>query len=247
VSLKRVAERMRLLFDDARDACGPTSVEAAVDHDDPVRPRDRSRAASGDDRRHPWPRRRDDIDEEEDEDDDDEEDEVSCDDEDEIELSSEDNDETEGTTRFPFTLLRRGEPAEEWGMSVGGGGPGADGVGQVANYEDYDQVADYEDDDEDDRDDALEESIEVYGEDELYGESDDDDDELNNDHNNDQDADEDEDRGFNARRRLRRDDDDGQDDAARLEYDPLLAPLFDESASDTSEADEFRVVFHHRT
>jgi hypothetical protein len=245
VSLKRVAERMRLLFDDARDACGPTSVEAAVDHDDLVRPRDRSRAASGDDRRHPWPRRRDDIDEEEDEDDDDEEDEVSCDDEDEIELSSEDNDETEGTTRFPFTLLRRGDPAEEWGLSVGGG-PGADGFGQVVNYEDYDQVADYEDDDEDDRDDALEESIEVYGEDELYGESDDD--ELNNDHNNDHDADEDED-GVNARRRRRRDDDDdrGQDDAARLEYDPLLAPLFDESASDTSEADEFRVVFHHRT
>jgi hypothetical protein len=213
-----VAEKMRGFLSDVKNTCGP-GIETATSagREDLTRPhhdRHHSRARNADD----------------DDDDDDDEDE-----EEEL-LSSEDGDEAEGTTGFPFTLRRRGDPAEEWGLPGDANDPRR-APGSCFDGDD-DRDGDHDDDDDDDDDDAsLDEdaSFEVYGEDELCDSEDDEED----DHG-----------GTAARRHAQGGDADSNDNDNDLyEYDPLLTVLdgYKSAAGASDDAngdDEFRVVFH---
>ena len=203
---------MREFLSDVKSACGP-GIETAISagREDLTRPqhdRHHSRARNADD----------------DDDDDDDEDE-----EEEL-LSSEDDEdeaEDEGTTGFPFTLRRRGDPAEEWGLP----GEANDPRRAPGSYFDGldDRDGDHDDPGDDDDDDpSLDEdaSFEVYGEDELCDSEDDE---------------EDDDQGSGGA--------DSNDNDYSYEYDPLLTVLDDHkpaagASDDANGDDEFRVVFH---
>jgi len=200
---------MQEFLSDVKSACGP-GIETATSagREDLTRPhhdRHRSRARNADD-------------------DDDEEEEEEL-------LSSEDDEdeaEDEGTTGFPFTLRRRGDPAEEWGLPGEANdprhAPGSCFDGLDDRDGDHDDPDDPDDPDDDDASLDEDASFEVYGEDELCDSEDDEEDDQGSGgaDSNDNDVD---------------------------EYDPLLTVLDDHKSAagasdDANGDDEFRVVFH---